>query len=268
MATVEWKMGRGRGRVLLPLLLLMLLIALPGPGAYVSAEASAAARSCVPELPEYEEFSDYMSSLYEDIDLAGTVDYEVFELAMIGYFNLLADDLLKREYIITIIDYTLPSTEERLAVIDLDARELLHKSLVAHGRNTGENYAEDFSNEPGSLQSSLGFYVTEDDYVGAHGKSLKLSGVDTLYNDNAERRYIVVHGAWYCSEEFIEKYGRLGRSWGCPVLPIEMSKEIIDLVKDGTCMFMYSDDDEYLENSIYLEIDGAVEEFGKRHRAR
>lgn len=227
-----------------------------------------ARRSCLPERPEYLKFRDYLDSLYEDLGLAGGVDYAVFELAMIGYFNLLANDLLARESIITIIDYTLPSTEERLLVIDLDSGELLHKSLVAHGRNTGENYAEDFSNNPGSLKSSLGFYVTADDYVGIHGKSLKLSGVDTLYNDKAMSRYIVVHGAWYCSEEFIKKHGRLGRSWGCPVLPLEVSNEIIDLVKNGTCMFVYSDDDEYLENSIYLEIDGAVGEFRRRDRKR
>ncbi|MCK4603916.1 MAG: murein L,D-transpeptidase catalytic domain family protein, partial [Deltaproteobacteria bacterium] len=179
----------------------------------------------------------------------------------IGYYNMLADSLLERESIITIIDYTRPSTEERLVVVDLDAGELLYRSLVAHGRNTGENYAEDFSNTPGSLQSSLGFYVTGVDYYGVHGKALKLDGVDTSYNDNAMDRYIVVHGACYCSKDFIEKHGRLGRSWGCPVLPLEISAEIIQVLKDGTCMFIYSDDDEYLENSIYLEINGAVEEF-------
>lgn len=249
-------------------LMVVLVLALAVPHAGACGEGRTAERPCLPERLEYTAFGDYIGSLYEDINLAGTVDYEVFELAMIGYFNLLAYDLLERESIITIIDYTLPSTEERLAVIDLKARKLLHKSLVSHGRNSGWRYAEDFSNEPGSLQSSLGFYVTEDEYVGVHGKSLKLSGLDTLYNDNAERRYIVVHGAWYCSEEFIEEYGGLGRSWGCPVLPFEVSAEIIDIVKNGTCLFIYSDDDEYLQNSIYLEMDRAVEEFARRTRVR
>ena len=121
---------------------------------------------------------------------------------------------------------------------------------------------------PGSLQSSLGFYVTGDDYYGMHGKSLELNGVDSLYNEKAGLRNIVVHGAWYCSDEFIERHGRLGRSWGCPALPLEVSEEIIDAICDGTCMFVYADDDEYLENSIYLEIDGAAEEFEARRNRR
>jgi len=237
------------------------LLALTAVGVPASGETSRSVRSCLPEHSEYIEFRDYLDSLYSEAGLEGSLDYAVFELAMIGYYNMLADSLLERESIITIIDYTRPSTEERLVVVDLDAGELLYRSLVAHGRNTGGNYAEDFSNTPGSLQSSLGFYVTGVDYYGVHGKALKLDGVDTSYNDNAMDRYIVVHGACYCSKDFIEKHGRLGRSWGCPVLPLEVSAEIIQVLKDGTCMFIYSDDDEYLENSIYLEINGAVEEF-------
>lgn len=244
------------------------LLALAAMGVTTSGEAPRSARSCLPERPEYLEFRDYLDSLYCGVGLEGSLDYPVFELAMIGYYNMMAGGLLQRESIITIIDYTRPSTEERLFVIDLAARALLYRSLVAHGRNTGENYAEYFSNIRGSLQTSLGFYVTGGDYTGVHGKALRLSGVDTLYNENAVHRYIVVHGAWYCSEDFIQKHGRLGRSWGCPVLPIEVCGEIIDLVKDGTCMFVYSDDDEYLENSIYLEVAGAVEEFRKRKTRR
>jgi hypothetical protein len=254
----------GTSREIARVLLLSALLSAAVVTTAVPGELQQGQRSCLPERPEYLEFRNYLDVLYDDVGLEEVIDYAVFELGMIGYFNLLAEDLLPRDSIITIIDYTLPSTEERLVVIDLEERELLHESLVAHGRNTGENYAEEFSNTPGSLQSSLGFYVTEDDYVGVHGKSLKLSGVDTLYNDNAMSRYIVVHGAWYCSEEFAEKHGRLGRSWGCPVLPVGLSNEIIDLVKDGTCMFVYFDHDEYLEDSIYLEIDGAVKEFRKR----
>ena len=222
----------------------------------------------IPERPRFAEFREHLDSLYVDIGLRGNLDYPVFELAMIGYYNMLADSILGRESVVTIIDYTLPSTEERLVVIDLESRELLYKSLVAHGRNTGANYAEEFSNTPGSLQSSLGFYVTGDDYYGMHGKSLELNGVDTLYNEQADLRNIVVHGAWYCSDEFIERHGRLGRSWGCPALPLEVSEEIIDAICDGTCMFVYADDDEYLENSIYLEIDGAADEFRARRNRR
>ena len=255
----------GRRRILAAAVVALLALAAMGaaPG-----ETSRSARSCLPERPEYIEFRDHIDSLYGGAGLEGSLDYAVFELALIGYYNMLADSLIERESIITIIDYTVPSTEERLFVVDLVAGELLYASLVSHGLNTGENYAEDFSNTPGSLQTSLGFYITGIDYYGEHGGALKLSGVDTLYNDNAMKRCIVMHGAWYCSEEFIEEHGRLGRSWGCPVLPLEVSAEIIDAVKDGTCMFVYSDDDEYLENSIYLEIDGAVQEFGERNARR
>jgi hypothetical protein len=251
-----------------PALLLAGLLVLGTGGAAAEGDAGRRPRSCLPERPEYAGFRDHLDSLYTGAGLEEGLAYNVFELGMIGYFNMLSDSLILRESIITIIDYTLPSTEERLFVIDLDADTLLHRSLVAHGRNTGENYAEEFSNRPGSLMSSLGFYVTGEDYTGVHGKSLKLGGVDTLYNEKAMSRYIVVHGAWYCSEEFIDEYGRLGRSWGCPVLPLEISGEIIDLVKNGTCMFVYSDDEEYLESSIYLEIEGAVREFTRRSETR
>ena len=258
----------GLGRILKAAVILTALAAVAPTGAGASGEADTGRNSCLPERPEYMEFRDHVYSVYEDAELGGELAYPVCELGMIGYYNMIAHDLIERESVITIIDYTMPSTEERLFVIDLDAADLLFGSLVAHGRNTGEDLAEEFSNEPGSLQSSLGFYVTGDDYRGVHGKSLKLSGVDTLYNENAMSRYIVVHGAWYCSEEFIEKHGRLGRSWGCPVLPLEISGEIIDVIRDGTCMFMYSDDDEYLEDSIYLEIDGAVGAFTDRKADR
>ena len=238
------------------------------PSSNASAGSGPVRWSCLPERPEYLEFRDYLYSLHGDIGLRGILKYEIFELGMIGYYNMLASGLLDRDSLVTIIDYTLPSTDERLFVVDLESQELLHRSLVAHGRNTGENYAERFSNTPGSLQSSLGFYVTGNDYEGVHGQSLELSGVDTLYNDNARARYIVIHGAWYCSDEFIEKHGRLGRSWGCPVLPLEVSSEIIDLIKGGTCLFAYSDDDEYLEESVYLEIEGAALEFRTSIKAR
>ena len=255
------------------LLLIWLIMAAAFPalgerGHRASGKAASRLRSCLPERREYLEFRDHVDSLYAAVGLGGDLRFGIFELAMIGYYNMLADSLIARESIVTIIDYTRPSTEERLFVIDLDAGNLIYRSLVAHGLNTGGDYAEDFSNKPGSLQTSIGFYVTGDDYYGRHGEALKLNGVDTLYNDRAESRHIVIHGAWYCSEKFIDEYGRLGRSWGCPVLPLEISSEIIDAVKDGTCLFAYADDDEYMEESIYLEINGAVEEFRNRRQLR
>ena len=154
------------------------------------------------------------------------------------------------ERLLTIIDFTKPSTEKRLFIIDLNNQELIHHTLVAHGKNTGLNLAESFSNTSQSLQSSLGFYTTGEPYYGKHGYSLRLDGLEEGINDNARKRAIVIHGAKYVSEDFIETHGRLGRSWGCPALPLEQTKEIIDLIKKGSCLYIYSDDENYLKNSV------------------
>jgi hypothetical protein len=137
-------------------------------------------------------------------------------------------------------------------VIDLHDKKLIYKCLVAHGRNSGENTADSYSNEQESLKSSLGFYITKETYTGKNGYSLRLEGLEKGINDNAMAREIVIHGADYVSEEFIKKNGRLGRSWGCPALPAGLSKEIIDKISNGSCLFIYADDKFYKENSIFL----------------
>jgi hypothetical protein len=224
--------------------------------------------SSLPGHAGYLYFRAHMADLFRDMGLEGSLDYGVFEVAMIGYYNLIRNGDVPRDSIITIIDYTRPSAEERLLVLDLDARALLYTSLVAHGTNSGEECAESFSNEPGSLQTSLGFYITGGEYVGVHGKAMRLTGVDTTFNDRAEERYIVIHGSCYCTDDFVEEHGRLGRSWGCPVLPPDVAPEIIDTIKNGTCLFAYYDDDEYLETSLYLDKEAAVKEFIMRDRDR
>jgi len=138
-------------------------------------------------------------------------------------------------------------------VIDLERKVLLYKCYVAHGKNTGDNYANSFSNQSGSSESSLGFFITAETYFGKNGYSLSLDGIETGINDNARKRSIVIHGADYVSIEFINKYGRLGRSWGCPALPVGLSKEIIDCIANGSCLFIYGNDDEYLRKSIYIK---------------
>lgn len=143
--------------------------------------------------------------------------------------------------IITVIDFTLPSTEKRLWTIDLKTGKVILNSLVAHGKNSGENIAEKFSNKPESHQSSLGFYLTENSYTGKHGYSMRLIGLEKNINDKAYDRAIVVHSADYVSEEFIEKHGRLGRSFGCPALPIDVNDTFINTVKDGSLLFIYHD---------------------------
>jgi hypothetical protein len=251
-----------RGRyILLQLVAVAVFCALLLPSSAGQGDLSSG--SCIPEPERYADFNDYIVDLYDDLGLEGSLDYQVFEFAVIGRYNLMRKRLLSRDSILTVIDYTKPSTEERFFVIDLEARILLYRSLVAHGRNSGDDCADSFSNVPGSLQTSLGFYVTGPDYVGVHGKALKLEGVDNLFNGNAEERCIVVHGAWYCTEDFVEEYGRLGRSWGCPVLPPDVSEEIIDTIKRGTALFAYFKDDDYLTHSEFLNIDNAVLEFRK-----
>jgi hypothetical protein len=159
---------------------------------------------------------------------------------------------LQNKKIITVIDFSKPSTQERFFVIDLENKLVLYKSLVAHGRNSGENVAESFSNDSKSLKSCLGFFVTAETYTGKHGYSLRLDGLEPGINDNARQRTIVIHGADYVSKSFARQYGRLGRSWGCPVLPLESSKEIIDKISKGSCLFIYGLDPEYLKASEIL----------------
>lgn len=141
--------------------------------------------------------------------------------------------------ILTVIDYALPSTRKRLWVVDLARGEILFYEMVAHGKGSGANRARTFSNRPGSMASSPGLYLTLGTYEGKHGYSLKLRGLDQGVNHNAEQRAIVIHGAWYVSEAFAQKYGRLGRSWGCPALDKRVARQVIDTIKDGTLLFIH-----------------------------
>ena len=171
-------------------------------------------------------------------------------MAMEGWEKL-ENDL--KSPILTVIDFSLPSTEKRLWVIDPAKGLILHHSVVAHGRNSGELLAKAFSNQPESFQSSLGFYKTAETYQGKHGYSLRLDGLEKGFNDQARNRAIVIHGADYAKEEFAKSTGRLGRSLGCPALPPELSAKVIDLIKDGSLLFIYGKDDSYLQQSYLLQ---------------
>lgn len=153
--------------------------------------------------------------------------------------------------VLTVIDFTLPSTQRRLWIIDMDAQKILLHTVVAHGRNSGLLLAEKFSNRPESYQSSLGFFKTGETYQGKHGYSLRLDGLEKGINDQARNRAIVLHGADYAKEEFLKSAGRLGRSLGCPAVPTELATSIIQLIKDGTLLFVYGKDPEYLETSKF-----------------
>lgn len=165
-------------------------------------------------------------------------EFEGFAEALKGYYRLKEQGMVKKE-ILTLIDFSLSSNTKRLWVIDLETNTILFHSLVAHGRNTGEEFATKFSNKASSFQSSLGFYATGEIYKGKHGLSLKLDGLEKGVNCNARSRAVVIHGADYVSDSFIKGNKRLGRSQGCPALPNELTMPIINTIKNQSILFIY-----------------------------
>jgi hypothetical protein len=176
---------------------------------------------------------------------------EVMTMAYKGQQQLAEQGVLENEDIIAVADFSQPSSKKRLYIIDTKNYRVLYNTYVAHGKNTGLNYAERFSNVPESLQSSLGFYKTKGTYFGKHGLSLKLEGLENGFNDNAEARAIVMHGAEYIGSHRLRS-AYMGRSFGCPAVPQEQSKEVIDMLKGGSCLFIYHPTQKYLNNSKIL----------------
>ena len=189
--------------------------------------------------------------MYTSMQLDGVVSRRAFRQAVQGYEKIEG----RQRNVLTLIDFTRPSTEPRLFVFDMNEHKLIYSSLVAHGRNSGGNYATSFSNKEGSFQSSLGFYLTSDTYTGKNGYSLVLDGLEKGINDNARSRAIVVHGAHYANPSVVQAGGRLGRSLGCPALPQKVSRTIIDAIKGGSVMYVYADRQEYLSSSTILSPD-------------
>ncbi len=192
-------------------------------------------------------FTNYMNDLYQDAGLKeADLSLPVFEKALVGFFNLKSNHQLNRDKeILTVVDFTKSSSTKRMWIIDLKNRALLLNTYVAHGQGSGEDLATAFSNTAESHQSSLGFYVTNETYLGKHGLSLRLDGQDRGSNDLARNRAIVVHGAPYVSEHFIKQTGRLGRSFGCPAIPVELTNQVISIIKDKTCLFINGNSDNY-----------------------
>jgi hypothetical protein len=174
---------------------------------------------------------------------------QLLNTAISGYKMLLEEKRISCPGVITIIDFSLPSNKKRLWVLDLVNGKVLFHCLVSHGRNSGDIMAENFSNIPGSFASSPGFYSTGQTYVGKHGLSLILDGLEKGINDKARDRAIVMHGADYVSSDFIRKYGRLGRSFGCPAVPTELSKDIIQKIKGGSCLYIHAPIESYSSTS-------------------
>lgn len=186
--------------------------------------------------------------LYKVMQLEKRVDYAIFEQALTGYRRIRD----RRKDILTLIDFSKPSTEERLFVFDLKQEKLVFTSVVSHGKNSEGVYATSFSNENGSHKSSLGFYLTENTYQGRNGYSLVLNGLERGINDRAKERAIVVHGAAYSNPSVAASTGRLGRSFGCPALPVALCRPIINTIKEGSVLYIYAKDATYLSQSKFI----------------
>jgi hypothetical protein len=195
-------------------------------------------------------FDEYANRIYKMLG-ENDLSAATFRSALKGYFNLQEKKMLANN-ILTIVDYSKSCNQKRFFVIDLQQKKVVYKSLVAHGRNSGATFAKDFSNKHASMKSSLGFFVTGETFNGQHGNSLRLDGVETNINDNARDRGIIIHAADYVSDGFVKKYGRLGRSLGCPALPNHLNDSIINLIKDKSCVFVYYPDRTYLKKSAII----------------
>jgi hypothetical protein len=190
------------------------------------------------------------SNLYGEMKLDSLgLSQTAFTYALQGYTDLVANGSIKNDRILSIVDFSLPSTKKRLFVIDITTGKLLFNTFVSHGRNSGKEMATEFSNDANSFKSSLGFYITGTTYSGEHGYSLRLDGQEAGINDNAYSRSIVMHAANYVNESIIKTKGLLGRSLGCPAVPPSLHKAIINTIKDGSCLFLYSPDSFYVSHS-------------------
>ncbi|RYY64623.1 MAG: murein L,D-transpeptidase catalytic domain family protein [Chitinophagaceae bacterium] len=191
--------------------------------------------------------------IYDSLNLQDLgLSEEAYNYAIAGFEKLKQAGRIGNDRVISIADFSQPSSRKRLFVIDLNNFKLLFNTYVAHGQNTGEAYAKSFSNNPDSHQSSLGFYITSGTYNGCNGYSMYLNGMEKGINNLAYDRSIVMHGAPYVSEGFIKSRGYIGRSHGCPAVPEKLNKPIIEKIKNGSCFFIYSDNRSYLTKSRLL----------------
>ena len=195
-----------------------------------------------------------VKSVYDSLNIKNKIDYSIFQKAYLGYVQISN----KNPGVLIIIDYTKPSNEERFYVLDLNNKKLVYSTRVAHSKNSGLEIPLEFSDDPNSYQSSLGFFVTLGEYNGAYGYSLRLKGLEENINANAEDRAIVIHGGDIVEDEYIKKFGFAGRSLGCPVLPHSITREILGFIKHGRVIFIYGNDEEYVDDSLYLSKLAAV----------
>jgi L,D-transpeptidase catalytic domain len=198
-------------------------------------------------------FIEEVSSLYIEIDLKSIgLSQKAFEYAYKGYTYLLHHHSLSRPNVISICDFSQSSRNKRLYVVDLEQKKVLINTYVAHGRKSGSEYARSFSNRPESHKSSLGFYLTEQTYYGDHGLALKIHGLERGFNDRADSRNIVIHGSEYVGPDFLRWNRCNGRSFGCPAVPSSETAELIQTIKNGSCLFIYYPTKKYIKQSKIL----------------
>lgn len=212
------------------------------------------------------QLGSHLTALYQQIGLEKMgLSKKAFEHAMIGYYNL--EGKLKQKDIISIVDFDQASTKERLYVIDIKQKKVLHQSLVAHGKNSGWNMASNFGNAHRSLKSNLGFMVTAETYFGKFGYALRFDGQERGFNSNARSRGIVMHGANYVNPEFVKQRNRLGRSYGCPALPYGIHKRVINTIKGGSLFYIHKSNKAYEQGSKLLNKTKAEAVAKKLHAA-
>ena len=193
--------------------------------------------------------------IYQAADLENSgLSMQAFKYAYFGYVELLNKKKIVNSNYLSICDFSQSSGQKRLYIIDIEKNELVTHTYVAHGRNSGIEYAKNFSNTPRSNQSSLGFYITGETYIGGHGFSLRLNGIEGGINDKALARRIVLHGSAYVGEKYMQYRKLMGRSFGCPAVPKEESRDIINTIKNGSCLFIYHPSKKYLDRSKILNV--------------
>ena len=203
--------------------------------------------------PFSKDFQEEADALYDEIDLRELgLSEQAFEYALKGYNYLVEHHSIVKSNVISICDFSQSSRKKRLYVVDLEQKKVLINTYVAHGRRSGSEFARSFSNNPESHKSSLGFYITDNTYYGEHGLALKIHGLERGINDKASKRNIVVHGSEYVGSDFIKFNKFNGRSYGCPAVPSSEADDLIETIKDGSCLFIYHPTKRYLARSKIL----------------
>lgn len=210
-------------------------------------------KTTITEVDDSLSLTNSFQSVYDSLhlDMMG-LSRKAYEYAQKGFEKLVKQNKVTNTSIIAIADFSQPSSNNRLYIFDIKNYKLLFNTLVAHGKNSGKEIASVFSNKPSSFKSSPGFYITGDTYIGSNGYSLKLQGMEKGINDNALRRAIVLHGADYVDPSYIDEQGYIGRSLGCPAVPKEEAEDIINTIKNGTCLFVYAPASQYISRSALL----------------